>query len=136
MIGTTGTLRHLSTYIHHVPLLVCPVCRRVEVHYKAETEYEILAEYAHGDHAAEVDFQDYTDRAADAELYDNCINTESEEPADVIRDQIDMALDLLAVAKQLADEEWELQLKKRLTVLNDRRNRMNKKAFSAARKKK
>jgi hypothetical protein len=100
-----------------------------------ESEYEILAEYAHGDGAAEVDFDDYVDHKSDAVLYDNCVNLDSEDPADVLHNQIDNALDLLAVAKQLMDEEWELQLKKRLTALNERRNKMNKKAFSAGNRK-
>ncbi|TNJ57162.1 hypothetical protein FE784_38660 [Paenibacillus hemerocallicola] len=135
MIGTKGTLRHIGTHIHNVPLLFCPVCHRVEVHYRVESEYEILAEYAHGDGAAEVDFDDYVDHKSDAVLYDNCVNLDSEDPADVLHNQIDNALDLLAVAKQLMDEEWERQLKKRLTALNERRNKMNKKAFSAGNRK-
>lgn len=135
MIGTKGTLRHIGTHIHNVPLLFCPVCHRVEVHYRVESEYEILAEYAHGDGAAEVDFDDYVDHKSDEVLYDNCVNLDSEDPADVLHNQIDNALDLLAVAKRLQDEEWELQLKKRLTALNERRNKMNKKAFSAGNRK-
>ncbi|GAA3402774.1 hypothetical protein ACFFNY_05100 [Paenibacillus hodogayensis] len=135
MIGTKGTLRHIGTHIHNVPLLFCPVCHRVEVHYMVESEYEILAEYAHGDGAPEVDFQDYVDDKAGAGLYENCVNLESEDPSDVVRNQIDTALDLLSVAKRLQDTEWEMQLKKRLTVLNERRNKMHKKAFSAGNRK-
>lgn len=130
MIGTKGTLRHVDTHIHNVPLLFCPVCRRVEVHYLVEGEYEILAEYAHGDGAAEVDFQDYVDKSND-ELYENCVNRDTDDPNDVVRNQIDMALDLLSVAKQLRDADWEQQLKKRLTALNERRNKLHKKAFPA-----
>ncbi|MEF3313143.1 hypothetical protein PV433_30075 [Paenibacillus sp. GYB004] len=131
MIGTKGTLRHIETHIHNVPLLFCPVCHRIEVHYMVESEYEILAEYAHGDGAAEVDFQDYVEDKTEAGLYDNCINSEAEEPLDVVNRQIDMALDLLTVAKLLKDDEWEQQLKRRLTALNERRNKFQKKAFSA-----
>ena len=57
-----GTLKHYRTQVHNVPLLFCPVCHRVEVHYKVENEYEILAEYAHGDGASEIDFQDYVQK--------------------------------------------------------------------------
>ncbi|PYI53036.1 hypothetical protein [Paenibacillus flagellatus] len=135
MIGTKGTLRHVDTHIHNVPLLFCPVCHRIEVHYMVESEYEILAEYAHGDGAAEVDFQDYVEDKAEAGLYDNCVNRESDDPADIVSDQIDMALDLLSVAKELGDGEWEEQLKKRLTALNERRNKLQKKAFSAGNRK-
>lgn len=128
MIGSKGSLRHIRTQIHNVPLLFCPVCHRVEVHYKVESEYEILAEYAHGDGASEVDFQDYVDHNAESALYENCVNTDTEEPADMLHSQIDMALDLLGAAMQLQDKEWEQQLKKRLISLNDRRNKLQRAA--------
>ncbi len=127
MIGTKGTLKHIRTQIHNVPLLFCPVCHRVQVHHLAENEYEILAEYAHGDGALEVDFQEYVDGKDHAGLYENCVNHENEDPAEIVRSQIDMALDLLSVAKQWKDEEWEAQLKKRLTVLSQRRDKLRRK---------
>lgn len=131
MIGTKGTLKHIRTHIHNVPLLFCPVCHRVEVHYLVEGEYEILAEYAHGDGASEVDFEDYVEDKYGDGLYENCVSSENEDPLDLVRNQIDMALDLMIVAKQLHDEEWENQLKKRLSVLSQRRNKLRKRAFSA-----
>lgn len=124
MIGTRGTLKHYRTQIHNVPLLFCPVCHHTEVHFLIENEYEILAEYAHGDGAAEVDFAEYVDISDHAQLYENCVNGENEEPHDVIRTQIDMALDLLIVAKQLEDTAWQEQLMKRLKVLSERRSRL------------
>ena len=127
MIGTKGTLKHLRTQIHNVPLLLCPVCNRVEVHYLIENEYEILADYAHGDRASEVDFQEYVNSNNESKLYENCVNNENEDPMDVVQSQIDMALDLLIVAKQLADEEWEDQLKKRLSTLSKRRHKLSQK---------
>lgn len=124
MIGTRGTLKHIRTQIHNVPLLFCPVCHHIEVHYLVENEYSILAEYAHGDGAAEIDFQDYVDTGDNQHLYENCVNTEHEEPLEVVQNQIDMALDLLSVAKSFDDEEWREQLKKRLQVLSMRRNKL------------
>jgi hypothetical protein len=124
MIGTKGTFKHIRTRIHNVPLLFCPVCHRVEVHYLVMNEYEILAEYAHGDGASEVDFQEYVDQKSTADLFENCVNTEGEDPLEVVRNQIDTALDLLPVAQQLKDSEWEAQLKKRLHVLSDRRAKL------------
>ena len=124
MIGTKGTLKHMRTWIHHVPLLFCPVCHRVEVHYLVHSEYEMLAEYAHADGAAEVDFPEYIDNKKIDELFENCTNHEGEDPLQVIINQIDMSLDLLLVAKQLQDEEWEAQLKKRLNVLSDRKAKL------------
>ena len=71
MIGTRGTLKHYRTHIHNVPLLFCPVCHHVEVHYLIQHEYEILAEYAHTDGAYEVDFEDYLDGKELEQLMDN-----------------------------------------------------------------
>ena len=131
MIGTRGTLKRMRTYIHNVPLLFCPVCHRVEVHYLVESEYEILAEYALSDGAFEVDFSEYVKDGDDGALFENCVNFEDEEPLDVVSNQIDMALDLLLIAKRLQDTEWESQLKRRLVVLNERRNKLKQKAFSS-----
>jgi hypothetical protein len=124
MIGTKGTLKHLRTQIHNVPILFCPVCHRVEVHHLIENEYEILAEYAHGDGAHEVDFIEYVDGKSSQELFENCVNNESEDAETIVQSQIDMALDLLMVAKQFADREWEDQLLKRLNVLSKRKAKL------------
>jgi hypothetical protein len=135
MIGAKGTLKHVNTHIHNVPLLFCPVCHRVEVHFRIETEYEILAEYAHSDGAAEVDFEEYAEPFDEAVLFENCVNSESDDPITMVRNQIDMALDLLPIAKALKDEEWEKQLKKRLIMMNDRRNKLLQKMSSSGNKK-
>lgn len=130
MIGTKGTLKHIRTQVHNVPLLFCPVCYRIEVHYLIQNEYEILAEYAHGDGAAEVDFQEYVEAKESSKLFENCVNHENEDPMDIVRNQIDMALDLLIVAKQFLDEEWQTQLKKRLEVLSQRRAKLRNKKIT------
>jgi len=126
MIGTKGTLKHYRTQIHNVPILLCPVCHRVEVHYLVENEYEILAEYAHGDGASEVDFHDYVDES-DKELNENCVNNDEEDPMAVVQNQIDMSLDLLTFANEIGDSEWVQQLKKRLIVLSQRRHKLKMK---------
>ncbi|TVY09719.1 hypothetical protein [Paenibacillus cremeus] len=127
MLGTKGTLKHIRTQIHNVPLLFCPVCHRVEVHHMVENEYEILADYAHGDGAHEVDFAEYVEHRDPNELFENCVNNENEDPLEVVRSQIDMALDLLMVAKEIGDAEWEQQLKKRLNTLSQRRHKLKSK---------
>lgn len=134
MIGTRGTLRHIRTRIQNVPLLFCPVCHRVEVHYLIEHEYEILAEYAHSDGAVDINFEDYVDVKHTSELYDNCVNDEEEAPLSIIRNQIDMALDLLPVARSIQDSQWEEQLKTRLKVLSQRYTRLvNRKSLGGMR---
>ncbi len=127
MIGTKGTLKHLRTQIHNVPLLFCPVCHRIEVHHLIENEYEILAEYAHGDGAVEVDFQEYVETRDSSKLFENCVNHENEEPLVVVQNQIDMSLDLLMVAKQFDDTEWQEQLIRRLEVLSQRLGKLRNK---------
>lgn len=128
MIGTKGTLKHIRTKIHHVPILFCPVCQRIEVHHLALQEYEILAEFAYGDGADEVDFEEYVDVKEPWELYANCVNHEDEEPLAVVGSQIDMSLDLLAVAKDIGDDEWQDQLRKRLQALSQRQAKLKRKA--------
>ncbi len=123
MIGMKGTLKHYRTRIHNVPILFCPVCHRVVVHYLVENEYEILAEYAHGDGATEIDFSDYVDES-DKALRENCVNHDDEDDLQIVQNQIDMALDLMSFAKSIHDEEWVAQLKVRLAVLSKRRRKL------------
>jgi len=123
MLGTKGTLKHYKTHIHNVPITYCPVCHRVDIHYLAQNEYDILAEYAHGDGAEEVDFQDYVEQEG-KDLLANCVNHENEDPYEVVLNQIDMALDLMNFASQINDMEWQSELKRRLIVLNGRRNKL------------
>ncbi len=127
MIGTKGTVKHDRTQIHNVPLLFCPVCHRIEVHYWIEKEYEILLEYAQADEASEVDFEEFVELSDDDEMYENCVNHDDEDPLRVVKDQIDMALDLLAVAKQMSDEDWYEELKVRLRVLSQRKEKLLRK---------
>lgn len=132
MIGTKGTLKHIRTRIHNVPILLCPVCNRVDVHYLAWQEYELLAEYAHNDGALDIDYEDYTDRMPPEELFANCVNNEeTEAPQAVVRGQIDNALDLLVISARIGDAEWSGQLRRRLQILGQRASRLQKKAGSA-----
>ncbi|MNO74406.1 hypothetical protein D3C76_654040 [compost metagenome] len=123
MLGAKGTLKHYRTQVHNVPLLICPVCHRVEVHYRVEHEYEIMAEYAHSDGMTEIDFQDFV-MEDDESIFRNCVNLEDDDPLDLVRNQIDMALDLLTVAKQIGDTKWEYELKKRLAVMSRRKSKL------------
>ncbi|MBO8172367.1 MAG: hypothetical protein H0Z33_10790 [Bacillaceae bacterium] len=120
MIGAVGNLRHYKTRILDVPILYCPVCNRIEVHPAIEEEYEILAEYAHADHAPEVDFSDYIGEDTMQEIFDNCTVVDRGNMDELFRQQIDTALDLLSVAKNLEDKEWEEHLKNRLKKLSNR----------------
>ncbi|XOS91800.1 hypothetical protein ACLMAB_25955 [Brevibacillus laterosporus] len=120
MIGSFGTLRHEEIMVHNVPIMYCPVCNRTRVHPTVEGEYEILVEYAQGDHAAEVDFAEFIDLDKLSELFENCSMTDQGSYDESLKRQIDIALDLLGVAKQMNDLEWREALTNRLTNLSHR----------------
>lgn len=121
MIGSIGNVRHHKTLILNVPILFCPACDRIEVHPAIEGEYEILVEYAQGDQAPEVDFSDFVRVDHMPDLFENCTMTdEANHFADVLKQQIDLSLDLLGVAKELEDDAWREALMNRLKRLSDR----------------
>lgn len=127
MIGSIGNVRHYKTLVHNVPILFCPACDRIEVHPAIEGEYEILVEYAQGDNAPEVDFQDFVSVDNIPDLFENCTMTDQAGHfADVLKQQIDLSLDLLGVAKELNDEEWREALMNRLKKLSERLKKYNK----------
>lgn len=123
MIGALGSLRHYRTYINNVPILHCPVCNRIDVHPRVEEEYEILCEYANTDDTPEIDFKEYVSQDSLRNIFENCSVVDEGSIEHVFRQQIDSALDLLIVAKQLKDREWEEMLKKRLNRLSERLSR-------------
>lgn len=124
MIGAFGSLRHYKTQIHNVPILYCPVCNRIDVHSDISEEYELLSEYAHEDFAPEVDFRDFVSNETMKKVFENCISIDHGNISEVLHSQIDNALDLLAVAKQLEDQDWEKTLKHRLKKLSRRLKRL------------
>lgn len=126
MIGTMGTLKHNSTYIHQVPMNYCPICHSVEVNAKVREEYDILADYAHADQAADIYFNDYVEIENIPDLFADCIDIEGKSTREILHSQIDNALDLLSFAKQIGDREWQMQLKYRLKVLSERLKRYQK----------
>lgn len=126
MLGSFGRVRHHKTLVHNVPILFCPVCDRIDVHPAIKGEFEILVEYAQGDRAQEVDFSEFVNVDKLPDLFENCTVTDDGNYPDVLRQQIDIALDLLTVAKGLADQEWHDALKMRLKNLSQRLNNYNK----------
>ncbi|WP_232696749.1 hypothetical protein [Brevibacillus daliensis] len=120
MIGSLGTIRHESVLVHNVPIMYCPVCNRTRVQPALEAEYDILLEYALGDQATEVDFAEFVDTSKFEHLFENCSMTDQGSYVDSLKKQIDIALDLLGVAKQMNDKEWREALVSRLTHLSER----------------
>ncbi|MGE5703294.1 MAG: hypothetical protein ACM32O_12255 [Clostridia bacterium] len=127
MIGSFGTVRHYKTMVHHVPIMYCPVCDRIEVLPAIAGEYEILVEYAQGDNAAEVDFREFVSIDHIANLFENCVMIdEGKDFGEVLKAQIDLSLDLLGTAKMLGDDGWREVLNERLVKLSDRLKEFNK----------
>ncbi|HJV47449.1 MAG TPA: hypothetical protein VJ824_17155 [Bacillota bacterium] len=120
MVGALGSLRHYKTYINNVPILHCPVCNRIDVHPRVVEEYEILSEYAQTDDASEIDFKEYVNNESLEGIFENCTVVDEGRIDQVYRQQIDYALDLLLVAKQIKDKDWEESLKQRLNKLSER----------------
>lgn len=127
MIGTIGTLKNHQTYIHQAPILYCPICQSIEVHPRVKDDYDILADYAQSDYAPEIYFNDYVDAKDLEDIFMDCIDIEDKSMSIVLRTQIDHALDLVSVAKNINDQEWEKQLYHRLKVLSERLKRYQKK---------
>ena len=133
MIGSIGTVRHDTTIVHNVPLMFCPVCNRTDVHPYIEAEYEILVEYAQGDKASEIDFSDFVSVDNKQDLFENCTMTDEGSFSEVLKQQIDIALDLLGVAKQLDDQAWKDMLKHRLQRLSERLRDYNRRVEASRR---
>ncbi|SFS77053.1 hypothetical protein [Marininema halotolerans] len=128
MVGAVGTLRQGSTLVHNAPLLYCPVCHQVQVHYSAQEEFDLMMEYAQSDGTQHVNLKEYIDEHMIAEWKESCTSFQQGQSESILREQIDMALDLMGVAKQIEDHEWEKALKGRLQVLGERFNQLQKQA--------
>jgi hypothetical protein len=128
MIGAFGTMKHQRSYIHDVPILYCPVCQKVEVHPSVREEYDILSDYAQSDKAPEVYFSEYVEVTDKEALFEDCIDVDASSAQDMLRSQIDNALDLLSLAKNMKDSQWQEQLYQRLKVLSKRLKRYEREA--------
>lgn len=117
MTGSVGAIRTEKVLMDQVPILYCPVCKAVTVHPYIQDEFDLLRDFAEGDHAAQVTFTDFID--VDWErLKSYTIFWDEGNPVSLYKAQIDHALDLLARAKRDNDTEWEKELKNRLTYLS------------------
>ena len=96
----------------------------MEVYPVIKDEFELVVEFARGDGAHEV----YLRETIDSEILDKwkeyATSFQEDNQEAVLREQIDMALDLLSMAKWLEDRTWEDQLKHRLHVLSRRMRRL------------
>lgn len=124
MIGAVGSLRHGSIRVHNVPLFYCPVCHQMEVYPVIKDEFELVVEFARGDGVHEVYLRETIDSKILDKWKEYATSFQEDNQEAVLREQIDMALDLLSMAKWLEDRTWEDQLKHRLHVLSRRMRRL------------
>ncbi|MBE3595723.1 MAG: hypothetical protein IMW86_01610 [Hydrogenibacillus sp.] len=116
MIGSIGALRVEGIVFERLPLVYCPVCRRFEVHPLVSDAFELLLDYAQGDNARHIVFDDFV-TIDEAELRAHQPLWDDGEPLLLIQASIDQALDLLSAAKALGDVLWKRELGDRLKRL-------------------
>ena len=118
MIGMIGTIKHKSVKVSQVPLLCCPVCHQVEVHPAVREQFDLVVEYALEDRVYETTLYDEIDPELLEKWKEYCFSFQEDDVEAVLREQIDLALDLLRICQP--DEAWASELKNRLKVLSER----------------
>lgn len=123
MIGKIGTILYKNVLVQQVPLLYCPVCHKKEVHPNVKEQFELVVEYALEDRVKETTLYDQVDPDMIKKWKQYCFSFEDNENVEmVLREQIDLALDLLRICKP--DYDWADLLKARLKVLSEQLNQL------------
>lgn len=118
MIGMIGTVSHKTVKIYNVPVLICPVCQSLEIHPAVNEQFELVLEYALEDRVKETTLYEQIDPELIESWKEYCFSFQTNDAESVIREQIDLALDLLRICKP--DDSWAEELKRRLKVLSQR----------------
>lgn len=124
MIGAIGSMRKHTVFVHNVPLLYCPVCHEIEVHTAVKEEFDLVVQYAVEDGVKETTLREQIAPELIEEWKEYVVSFQEGDLEPVLREQIDYALDLLSVSKQLNDSKWGEELKNRLKVLTTRLKRL------------
>ncbi len=114
-IGAIGSIEYHHILIHHVPILCCPVCQHVEPHPRIHENLDLIVSIANNDGMQEVDFNNYITFISYEVLFENVSSVITGNWDKVVKQQIDLSLDLLSIARNLQDKEWEEELKQRLS---------------------
>lgn len=120
MLLTVAHLRQESVSVANVPVLFCLTCENIIVHPDVELEYQMLVDYAIGDRAQEVDLFPYVNPKKRDFLYDPKNHIEYFRLNDVVKEQIDRALDLYAMAISAKDSSWQEEIAQRLKALHSK----------------
>lgn len=119
MIGKIGTIGQKKVLVHQVPILYCPVCQKSHVHPAVKEQFELVVEYATEDGVKETTLYDRIDPNMLKKWKELSFSFEEEDNHEMIlREQIDLALDLLRICKP--DYDWADLLKARLKVLSEK----------------
>jgi len=116
MVGSIGALKHEGIVYDRLPLQYCPICRRHEVHPLVRDDFEQLVEFAKGDLASYIQFDDFVDYDEEALRQYQPLWDEGD-PKKLIVQAIDQSLDLLTASKALHDQAWTLEIELRLRHL-------------------
>jgi hypothetical protein len=123
MLLTIATIRQEGVAITNVPIVFCPVCEQLRVHPSIEFEFEMLKEFACKDRAQEVDLQAVVHPSLQQKLYDPQYHLGYGNLEQVIKEQIDCALDLYTMAHSLGNSEWQEEIVHRLKVLQNKKTK-------------
>ncbi|MDQ0416145.1 hypothetical protein J2Z48_000303 [Croceifilum oryzae] len=123
MIGKIGTIVRKQVSVHQVPVLYCPVCQKRHVHPAVKEQFELVVEYAIEDRVKETTLYDRIDPKMLKKWKESSFSFEEEDNQEsILREQIDLALDLLRICKP--DYDWADLLKIRLKVLSEKLRNM------------
>ncbi|SDY16699.1 hypothetical protein [Thermoactinomyces sp. DSM 45892] len=119
MIGKIGTIVRKQVSVHQVPVLYCPVCQKRHVHPAVKEQFELVVEYAIEDRVKETTLYDRIDHKMLKKWKEYSFSFEEDDNQEsILREQIDLALDLLRICKP--DYDWADLLKIRLKVLSEK----------------
>ncbi len=97
----------------------------MEVYPVIKDEFELVVELARGDGVHEVYMRESIDSEVLDEWKEYVTSFQQDNLEAILREQVDMALDLLGLARWLEDRAWEDELKIRLQVLSRQIRRLN-----------
>lgn len=123
MLLTIAQLKQKTVTITNVPVLFCLICEKIIVHPDVEVEFELLKDYAAGDGAREVDLLPYVHPKTREVLYNPQNHADRLNMDHVLKEQLDRALDLYAIAQATNDPLWKEEILQRLQTLHMKKSK-------------
>lgn len=117
-IGAIATVHKKNTIVNSVPIFYCPICNNFEVHSKFKEKLNFVVTIAKENEIKKLDIANHINMDNYDNLFEGSSTIDNGNLDDVVQSQIDIALDLLAFAKDIKDKKWEETLKQRLHKLS------------------